>query len=322
MTNESEAAKAVHIAEELLDEIRLQRLELAAVNKCLANLETEHQAMSMALTKLCKRVSHLGPDLQAVLRMLHLDPEALPYPQRLMVQRYRLKSQNEEDGITLALFEQVGTINRQFIEIGSGLSGGNSALLASELGWTGLMLDGDTERMVQVGRRFPNVRAVAAWVTRENINDLIADAGLGGEIDFVSIDLDGNDYWVWRALDVCSPRIVILEFNAAFGPDRALTVQYDPAFDRAAFKDVTAHFYGASLTAFEQLGREKGYRLVVGEPRGANIYLLRNDVAPEISASPVHAVYPDLLHDPQPFFDLITKAQLPLVDLGVDSPEA
>ncbi|MEE2790399.1 MAG: hypothetical protein VX453_02070 [Acidobacteriota bacterium] len=321
MTNESEAAKAVHIAEELLDEIRLQRLELATVNKCLAKLETEHQAMSMALTKLCKRVSHLGPDLQAVLRMLHLNPEALPYPQRLMVQRYRLKSQNEEDGITLALFEQVGTINRQFIEIGSGLSGGNSALLASELGWTGLMLDGDTERMVQVGRRFPNVRAVGAWVTRENINDLIADAGLGGEIDFVSIDLDGNDYWVWEALTACSPRVVVVEYNSAFGAERAVTIPYDPQFDRHKYRFV---YYGASLAALARLGAAKGYRLVTTEPAGVNAYFLRNDVGLEIPAcSPENAFRLLRRYDvwmrtkQEDIYKYVASAKLPLVEFEV-----
>ncbi len=321
MTNESQAAKAVHIAEELLDEIRLQRLELATVNKCLAKLETEHQAMSMALTKLCKRVSHLGPDLQAVLRMLHLNPEALPYPQRLMVQRYRLKSQNEEDGITLALFEQVGTINRKFIEIGSGLSGGNSALLASELGWTGLMLDGDTERMVQVGRRFPNVRAVGAWVTRENINDLIADAGLGGEIDFVSIDLDGNDYWVWEALTACSPRVVVVEYNSAFGAERAVTIPYDPQFDRHKYRFV---YYGASLAALARLGAAKGYRLVTTEPAGVNAYFLRNDVGLEIPAcSPENAFRLLRRYDvwmrtkQEDIYKYVASAKLPLVEFEV-----
>ena len=321
MTNESQAAKAAHIEEELLDELRLQRLELAAVNKCLAKLETEHQAMSTVLTKLCKRVSHLGPDLQAVLRMLHLDPEALPYPQRLMVQRYRLKSQNEEDGITLALFEQVGTINRQFIEIGSGLSGGNSALLASELGWTGLMLDGDTERMVQVGRRFPNVRAVAAWVTRENINDLIADAGLGGEIDFVSIDLDGNDYWVWEALTACSPRVVVVEYNSAFGAERAVTIPYDPQFDRHKYRFV---YYGASLAALAKLGAAKGYRLVTTEPAGVNAYFLRNDVGLEIPAcSPENAFRLLRRYDvwmrtkQEDIYKYVASAKLPLVEFEV-----
>ena len=321
MTNESQAAKAAHIEAELLDEIRLQRLELAAVNKCLAKLETEHQAMSTALTKLCKRVSHLGPDLQAVLRMLHLDPEALPYPQRLMVQRYRLKSQNEEDGITLALFGQVGTTNRQFIEIGSGLSGGNSALLASELGWTGLMLDGDTERMEQVGRRFPNVRAMGAWVTRENINGLITDAGLGGEIDFVSIDLDGNDYWVWEALTACSPRVVVVEYNSAFGAERAVTIPYDPQFDRHKYRFV---YYGASLAALAKLGAAKGYRLVTTEPAGVNAYFLRNDVGLEIpGCSPENAFRLLRRYDvwmrtkQEDIYKYVAAAKLPLVEFEV-----
>ena len=318
MTNESQLNRAVRLQENLLDEVRRQSQELIAINARLTELETEQQTISAALTKLSKRTSHLGPDLQAVLRLLKLDPDALPYPQRLMAGRYRLHSQNEEDGITLELFAQVGTTNRRFVEIGSGLSGGNSACLASELGWTGLMLDGDQERMIQVGRRFPGVRAVGAWITRENINDLIGDAGFEGEIDFLSIDLDGNDYWVWEALTVCSPRVVVVEYNSAFGPDRAVTIPYDAQFDRHKYRFV---YYGASLAALEKLAAAKGYRLVTTEPTGVNAYFLRNDVGPEIPGCTAKDTYRLLKRydvwmrtKREDIYTYVEAAKLPLVE--------
>ena len=279
MSADDLAARAVRFEKKLLGELKQQRSELAALNERLARLETQQADLRKIAGKVCKRVVHLEPDLHAVLRTLRLEPESLRYPQRLMARRYRLTSQNEEDGITLSLFDELGVTNRRFAEIGSGLSGGNSACLAQELGWTGLMVDGDEVHMTQVRRRFPGVTAVAAWVTRENINNLITDAGLDGEIDFLSIDLDGNDYWVWDALTACAPRLVVVEYNSSFGAERAVTIPYDPTFDRHKYRFV---YYGASLAALAKLATRKGYRLVTTEPTGVNAYFLRNDVAPSI----------------------------------------
>ena len=155
-----------------------------------------------------------------------------------------------------------------------------------------------------------------AWITRDNVNQLACDYHLDGEIDLLSLDLDGNDYWVWRALDVCSPRMVILEFNHWFGAERAVTTPYDPEFARDKSELPAKRYYGASLAAFEQLGHEKGYRLVIVEPSGVNAYLLRNDVAPEIPASPARALHPHPDADAQPLLDELAKAGLPLVDVA------
>lgn len=266
------------------------------------------------------RLRHVERNVHSLVRHEYLDQTALPFPQNVLSQRFQEWSQNEEDGITLALLGLVGETNRRFVEIGAGTNGGNSGFLAASCGWTGLMVDGSPARAEKLVRRFGQfgVRALGAWITVDNINQLVADNGLSGEIDLLSLDIDGNDYWVWRQLDACSPRIVILEFNPAFGPDRAVTVQYDEAFDRANFKAVTPMFYGASLAALERLGREKGYRLVLVEPRGVNAYFLRDDVGPGIPAVSAGRVHPDPSMDAQPLYTRISDAQLPLVDL--DSP--
>ena len=318
MTNGDPALKAGRIEKKLLDQVKRQRGELTEINERLIRLETAVAAMGETVTKVFNRVVHLEPDLHAVMRTLRLNHEALPYPQRLMAQRYRLTSQNEEDGITLALFDQIGVTNRRFVEIGSGLSGGNSACLAQELGWTGLMVDGDAEHMTQVRRRFSGVTAVAAWITRENINDLVTDAGLAGEVDFLSIDLDGNDYWVWEALTACSPRVAVIEYNSSFGPDRAVSTPYDPQFDRHKHRFV---YYGASLTALARLGAAKGYRLVTTEPTGVNAFFLRNDVEPSIpGCTPAHAFRLLRRYDvwmrtkQEDIYSYIAKAKLPLVE--------
>jgi hypothetical protein len=258
--------------------------QLADMNRRLERIERQLDA----LEKIWMKTRHVEPAVQAVLRKLYLDGDGLPYPEKLTAQRFRLASQNQEDGLTIALLKEIGVAQRKFVEIGAGLSGGNSAFLAREWGWTGLMVDGSHARMEQVARRFPGVTAVGAWVTRENINDLITQQGFSGEVDLFSLDIDGNDYWIWEAMTACSPRIAILEYNSMFGPDRAVTVAYDPHFDRHRYHSM---YYGASLAACTRLSARKGYRLVAVEPTGINAFFLRNDLAPHIPACDPHRAF-------------------------------
>jgi hypothetical protein len=262
-----------------------------AADEQLRNIDRRLQRIERHLEtveKIWQRTRHLEPAVQAVLRQLYLDSPALPYPERLTARRFRIASQNQEDGLTLALLQETGVASARFVEIGSGLSGGNSAFLARECGWTGLMVDGASPaRMEQVGRRFPTARAVHAWVTRDNIDELITGHGFGGEVDLFSLDLDGNDYWIWEAMTACSPRLAILEYNSMFGPDRAVTIAYDAAFNRHRHHTM---YYGASLAALTHLASRKGYRLVAVEPAGINAYFVRNDLAPHIpSCTPARA---------------------------------
>lgn len=273
-----------------------------------------------SLNKIWLRTRHVEPAVQALLRERYFDPATLPYPERLTAQRFRLASQNQEDGITIALLKDAGSVTRTFVEIGSGLSGGNSAALAREWGWTGLMVDGaGATRMTQVGRRFPGITAVHAWVTRDNINELILANGFGGEVDLFSLDLDGVDYWIWEAMTACSPRVVILEYNSMFGPDRAVTVPYDEQFNRQQHHTM---YYGASLMAWTTLARRKGYRLVAVEPAGINAFFLRNDLASHIPACDPRTAYRVLeKHDVlmaagEDVFRYVAREQLPLVEIA------
>jgi len=287
---------------------------LADVNRRLERIERQLASVE----KIWLRTRHLEPAVQALLRERYLDPATLPYPQRLTARRFRISSQNQEDGLTLALLNEAGASSRTFVEIGSGLSGGNSGFLARECGWSGLMVDGHEGHMKQVGRRFPTVTAVAAWVTRDNINDLILSHGFGGEVDLFSLDLDGTDYWIWEAVTACSPRVVILEYNSMFGPDRAVTVPYDAQFDRHRHH---AMYYGASLAALAKVSERKGYRLVAVEPTGVNAFFLRRDLATHIPAcEPQRAFqllerYDVAMQQGEDVFRYVKEAGLPLVEL-------
>ena len=292
-----------------------QAEQLAQINRRLERLE----AQGDTLHKIWLRTRHLEPAIQALLRARYFDPASLPYPERLIAQRFRLGSQNQEDGLTLALLHEAGTTTRRFIEIGSGLSGGNGGFLAREWGWNGLMVDGHRDHMAQVARRFPMTTSVAAWITRDNINALITEHGYAGEVDLFSLDLDGNDYWIWEAVTVSSPRVLILEYNSMFGPDRAVTIPYDPQFDRHRHHSM---YYGASLQALTKLNARKGYRLVAVEPAGVNAFFLRHDVATHIPACDASRAYrllekyDVLMQKGEDVFEYAEKHQLPLVEIS------
>ena len=268
-------------------------------------------------------VRRLSIMMQAIQRALFLDPADLSYPYNLTARRFSLSSQNEEDGIIHAIFDTVGDGSRRFVEIGAGTNGGNSGFLASECGWSGMMLEASSRRTDRLKMRFEpmGVACLADWAACENINDLIRENGCEGEIDLLSIDIDGNDYWIWEAVTACSPRLVIIEYNSLFGPDRAVVVPYDPEFDRHRFLEAAegGHYYfGASLQALSRLAEQKGYRLILTEPRGVNAFFLRNDVGQEIPACDPSSAYRMLVkygrrgHD---LFEYIREHDLPLIDL-------
>jgi len=164
----------------------------------------------------------------------------------------------------------------------------NTRFLLRQSGWRGLVLDGSTEHVDRIRKADyfwqHDLTAAAAFVTEENINELIASAGFSGEIGLLHIDIDGNDYWVWRALDVVRPAIAIVEYNAIFGADRAITVPY-----RADFARFRAHvsglYAGASLGALRTLAATKSYTYIGANGAGNNAYFIRDDLlTPELSA--------------------------------------
>ena len=189
----------------------------------------------------------------------------------------RVYSQNGEDGIVAWLLAQVGAPNRTFVEFG--IEDGtecNTANLSRTFGWSGLLLEADTaqaERARRFYAGFPGVRVVTARVTPENIDALLREHG-PGDADVLSLDIDGNDLWVWRAITAIEPRVVAIEYNSTFGPSRSVTVPYAEGFDRYR-EHVSGFYHGASLAALARVGGDKGYALVGCDSRGANAFFVR-----------------------------------------------
>jgi hypothetical protein len=201
---------------------------------------------------------------------------------RLRDAEFKVFSQRGEDGIIQHLVGRLPIENETFVEIGvEDYSESNTRFLLQNDNWKGLIVDAGTAHqrfLVERGLAWAHtIEAVAAFVTRENVNELIASAGIAGDIGLLSLDIDGNDYWVLEAISVVQPRILIVEYNSLFGPEHAITVPYDPGFRRGQ-----AHpshlFFGASLPAVCDLAARKGYTFVGSNSAGVNAFFVRNDM--------------------------------------------
>ena len=199
-------------------------------------------------------------------------------PRCLTRHGYRCFSQNDEDGLIDEILRRVGTTARTFVEfgIGNGLENNTLALLTA--GWRGVWLEGDPASAAHVRTEFSGPISTGqlvleqAFVTAENIEALLLKSGVPQEPDLLSIDIDGSDYWVWKAINRFRPRVVVIEYNASLGRTARVVVPYDPA----ARWSGGSHF-GASLAALEGLGREKGYALVGCSITGVNAFFVRTD---------------------------------------------
>jgi len=200
---------------------------------------------------------------------------------------FRCHSQSGEDGILLYIFSLIGTTNRRVVEIaaGDGVEC-NAANLIINHGWRGLLFDGSEELLARGRKFYSECRTtcivpptlVSAWITTDTVNDLVAP--FAGPIDLLSIDVDGNDYWIWKALDAVHPRVVVTEFNASFGPEVSATMSYVPDYRL----DYARQPYrcGASLAAFTKLARAKGLRLVGVHSLGFNAFFVPEGVGEDL----------------------------------------
>lgn len=209
-----------------------------------------------------------------------LQTERYQQPQRLLRHGYKVYSQNEEDGIIAEILSRLGPVPQTFVEFGveTGLECNTLCLLMS--GWKGLWLEG-SDKYVEAIRRGYAERIAAqqltvshSFITTQNINALIEAGGYKGELGLISIDIDGNDIWVWEALSVVSPAIVVIEYNSTWAPPLNIAQPNDPALYWQG-----TNYFGASLEAMTRMGTKKGYQLVGCNYSGSNAFFVRKDLA-------------------------------------------
>ena len=214
-----------------------------------------------------------------------------PTPQvrsRFLAEEAKIYSQCGEDGLILFLLSKIGTQSCFAAEIGAGGYSSNIVNLIVNFAWSGVLIDGNLEDLESLRSRvlsnqisqFEHDRLdlLHQWVTRDNVDDMLSAAAPPDGIDVLSIDIDGNDLWVWDRITSVRPRLVILEYNALFGDSACISTPYDPAFNRARFHR-SAKIFGASLGALTKVSARKGYRLVCCDSWGVNAFFVRDDLA-------------------------------------------
>lgn len=195
-------------------------------------------------------------------------------------------SQWGEDGIIDWLLERLPRIPETFVEFGvEDYREANTRLLLLLRNWRGLVMDGSDAHVKSIQAQDiywrHDLTAKCAFIDKGNINHLIGSSGLKGDIGLLSIDIDGNDYWVWQAIDVVSPIVVVCEYNAIFGDLHRISVPYQADFQRTRAHHSNLYF-GASLPALIYLGEQKGYRFVGTNSNGCNAFFVREDHATAI----------------------------------------
>ena len=201
---------------------------------------------------------------------------------------YKVYSQNDEDGIIEEIFERIGITNKTFIEFGlqDGLESNTHYLLFKD--WKGLWIECDTEAYEKICDKFVNVISngqlvvLKEFITKDNINQLFEKAGITGEIDLLSIDIDGNDYYVFENITVVNPRVVIMEYNGKFPPNYS----WKQAYNSEHIWDGSDK-HGASLYALEPPPNQHGHLLVGTNINGCNAFFVRKDLVTNAFLTPM-----------------------------------
>jgi hypothetical protein len=251
-----------------------------------ANTQIKIEQLLNACNSLESRLSRLEnlpchrEELSVLLGQLLTRQNAMLKEPSLGEVEFKVFSQFGDDGIIQYLVSRLDVQPRSFIELGvENYLESNTRFLLINNNWRGLVIDADTHNINAIKNQsvywIHDLTAACAFVDAENVNQVIADNGFEGEIGLLSIDIDGNDYWVWRAINCISPLIVVCEFNAVLGDQAAVTVPYQPDFDRR--KAHYSYLYaGASLNALRHLAASKGYTFAGCNTHGNNAYFVRN----------------------------------------------
>jgi hypothetical protein len=196
---------------------------------------------------------------------------------------FQVFSQRGEDGIIQYIISQIEIPNPIFIEFGvENYLESNTRFLLINNNWSGLVIDNDKTNVRFIRHDLIyckyDITAYHSFITKDNINTLISRYTSIKDVGLLSIDIDGNDYWIWEAISVIQPRIVVCEYNSTFGSLLKVSVPYDPDFARTK-NHYSNLYFGASLSALCHLGEKKGYDFIGTAGAGVNAFFVRNDIS-------------------------------------------
>ncbi len=243
---------------------------------------TRVDALAQRVKELARHVDEMKM-LAAQTLIRDLQWQADPRP--LARTEFKVFSQFGDDGIIQYVLQRLNLppTEQRFVEFGvESYAEANTRFLLLNDNWSGLIMDGSEEWMAAVRRDEiywrHDLTALGRFITRDNINALLTETGFGGRIGLLSIDIDGNDYWVWEEITAADPALVIVEYNSIFGPDVPVTIPY-----RADFTRTQAHssnlYWGTSLAALCRLAVKKGYAWIGCNSAGNNAYFVRESSA-------------------------------------------
>jgi hypothetical protein len=202
----------------------------------------------------------------------------------------KIFSQNGEDGIIEEIFSRIGSTNKYFVEFG--IEDGrecNTRHLMERKGWQGLLMDGSESNCAYANQlaKLSGTKVICSFVTADNIESLLNEARAPKDMDMLSIDIDGNDFWIWKAIKNFQPRVLVIEYNASYPPPEKWVMPYN----KNHIYDGT-NYFGASLVALNELCDKKGYTLVACDKAGVNAFFVRNDlVGDKFLKQDVHYFY-------------------------------
>ena len=192
---------------------------------------------------------------------------------------FKIFSQFGDDGIIQWLINYLDIPNKTFVEFGvEKYIESNTRFLLYKDKWSGLVIDGEEQNINYIKNDdvsyLFNLQSITSFITKDNINELITSRNFDKELGLLSIDIDGNDYWIWKSLENINPIIVISEYNAEFGLN-PWTIPYEENFVWDKVNNM--YYWGTSLTSLCDLANQKGYSFVGCNSQGNNAYFIRND---------------------------------------------
>ncbi len=217
--------------------------------------------------------------IDAYLKLHLLENPTYDDPKRLNRFEFQAYSQSGEDGIIAEIFRRIGVKNRVFVECGVGDGYECNSLYLLMQGWTGVWIEGNPRFCRTIRRAHADsisdkkLILKEVMITPDTVDDLLMQSGIDDEPDLLSIDTDGNDYWLWKSVQHKQPRVVVIEYNALHRPPVEWIMKENPAHTWT--RDT---YYGASLSSLEKLGQEKGYTLVGCNFSGGNAFFVRSDL--------------------------------------------
>jgi len=264
---------------------------LASIDQHILNMDTQLASIDQKIQK--QLLSHLRQ---------RCTEDHIDFGRSINDFGFRVYSQYEEDGMLLYIYAAIGFQSKRVVEI---CAGDGRECMATNLiinhQFDGLLFDGN-DQLVTAGQKFfashrdtfrqpPSFQK--AWITTENVNDLLIHNDFIGDIDLLSLDVDGVDYWIWKAIEVVRPRVCVLETNNIIPSELSLTVPYSDDFDSSWQKPPPQQYFrGVSLKAMSELSERKGYRLIGVNRLGFNAFFLREDVGvdvfPSVTVEQVH----------------------------------